>query len=83
MNNRLLVVATSGEVGEGARVFHSEVASHERGASGEGGAKSSNDPISGARLFDRSVSVSSSFPPSDAGRDPAAPTQVAQCHMLS
>lgn len=46
MNNRLLVVATSGEVGEGARVFHAKVASHERGASGEGIAQSSDDPIS-------------------------------------
>ena len=32
MNNRLLVVATSGEVGEGARVFHWKVARHEWGA---------------------------------------------------
>jgi len=38
MSNRLLVVATSGEVEEGTRVFHAEVASHEHGASGEGGA---------------------------------------------
>lgn len=46
MNNCLLVVATIGELGEGARVFRAKVASHERGASVEGGAKSSNDPIS-------------------------------------
>jgi len=32
MNNRLLVVATSGEVVEGARAFPTKVASHERGA---------------------------------------------------
>ena len=46
MNNRLLIVAASGEAVERAPVFHSQLASHERGASGEGGAKSSNDPIS-------------------------------------
>ena len=46
MHNRLLVVATCGEVREGARVFRAKGASHERGAWVEGGAKSSNDPIS-------------------------------------
>ena len=46
MKDRLLVVAASGEVVERVWVFHSQVASHERGASWEGGAKSSNDPIS-------------------------------------
>ena len=40
MNNRLLVDATSSEVVEGVRVFHAKVASHERGAPGEGGAAS-------------------------------------------
>ena len=45
-NNRLLVVATSGEAVEGAQVFHAEVASYERGAKRERGARSSNDPIS-------------------------------------
>jgi len=46
MNNRLLVGATSGEVVEGARVFHATVASQDRGASGEGDATSSHAPIS-------------------------------------
>ena len=46
MKDRLLVVAASGEVGEGARVFHAKVASHEREAKRKRGARSSNDPIS-------------------------------------
>jgi len=46
MNNRLLVGVTSGEVVKAARVFHAKVASHERGASGKGGATSSRAPIS-------------------------------------
>jgi hypothetical protein len=52
MNNRLLVGATSGEVGEGVRVFRSKMASHDRGASGKGGPMSSNDPISSAKKCD-------------------------------
>ena len=46
MKDRLLVVAASGEVLEGARIFPHEVASNERGAKRERGARSSNDPIS-------------------------------------
>ena len=49
MNNRLVVVARSGEEGEGALVFHAKVLSPEHGVSGEGGAKSSNDPTLGAQ----------------------------------
>jgi len=46
MKDRLLVVAASGEVLEGARIFPHEDASNERGAKRERGARSSNDPIS-------------------------------------
>ena len=46
MKDRLLVVAASGDVLEGARIFPHEVASNERGAKRERGARSSNDPIS-------------------------------------
>ena len=35
MNDHLLVVATSGEVGKGARVFQAKAASHEGGAQGK------------------------------------------------
>jgi len=46
MKDRLLVVAASGEVLEGVRIFPHEVASNERGAKRERGVRSSNDPIS-------------------------------------
>jgi hypothetical protein len=46
MKDRLLVVAASGEVLEGTWIFPHEVASNERGAKRERGARPSNDPIS-------------------------------------
>jgi hypothetical protein len=46
MKDRVLFVATGRDVIERAGVFEAELAGHGRGALGEGGAKSSNDPIS-------------------------------------
>ena len=44
MNNRLLVGATSGEVVEGALVFHSKVASHDREPRGREGQRQAMPP---------------------------------------
>ena len=61
MKDRLLVVATNGEVLEGARIFPHEVASNERGAMRERGARSSSDPISFPNNFSLQLTGSNFF----------------------